>query len=376
MRNIFYIFFLLSLAQVSHASFLPENNLRIEKSKTLDSDEEIKQRFMPLATTIASLYQEQIAAQQATLQIKFDLKSSKVNAYATRKGPDQKLWQVVFLGGMLRHKNISNNIFISIMCHELGHHLSGGPFKKSSWVSVEGQADYFTTQNCLKKVLQHTNLIEISNQTHRFEPINTVPRAKQVIAGPNNLPILNLPWASLFCIYLLPKLKSIRPFIDKVRPLSLYVKWTIIHDFRFFLYLSWTVIAYCIRTQFRPYGRYNKNFKISLRQVFKIAVHPKYEKNAKRVFATRPDVKVVVMGHTHITEWRRFKDGKLYFNTGTWNQVPSVDAGMHKNISNLTYVCIELNEKRNTIKNAFLNVWQGKWRPFREEVSTTFFPNS
>ncbi len=38
---------------------------------------------------------------------------------------------------------------------------------------------------------------------HRFEPINTVPRAKQVIAGPNNLPILNLPWASLFCIYLL-----------------------------------------------------------------------------------------------------------------------------------------------------------------------------
>ncbi|MDP7321619.1 MAG: hypothetical protein QF441_13490 [Bacteriovoracaceae bacterium] len=211
---------------------------------------------------------------------------------------------------------------------------------------------------------------------HRFEPINTVPRAKQVIAGPNNLPILNLPWASLFCIYLLPKLKSIRPFIDKVRPLSLYVKWTIIHDFRFFLYLSWTVIAYCIRTQFRPYGRYNKNFKISLRQVFKIAVHPKYEKNAKRVFATRPDVKVVVMGHTHITEWRRFKDGKLYFNTGTWNQVPSVDAGMHKNISNLTYVCIELNEKRNTIKNAFLNVWQGKWRPFREEVSTTFFPNS
>ncbi|MDP7321620.1 MAG: hypothetical protein QF441_13495 [Bacteriovoracaceae bacterium] len=168
MQNIFYIFFLLSLAQVSHASFLPENNLRIEKSKTLDSDEEIKQRFMPLATTIASLYQEQIAAQQATLQIKFDLKSSKVNAYATRKGPDQKLWQVVFLGGMLRHKNISNNIFISIMCHELGHHLSGGPFKKSSWVSVEGQADYFTTQNCLKKVLQHTNLIEISNQTHRF----------------------------------------------------------------------------------------------------------------------------------------------------------------------------------------------------------------
>lgn len=209
---------------------------------------------------------------------------------------------------------------------------------------------------------------------HRFEPINTVPRSKLTTPGPGGKDIINLPWASLFCIYLLPKLKEIRPFIDKVRPLSSYVKWTIFHDFKFFLFLCWTVIAYCIRTQFRPYGRYNKNFKISLSQVFKIAIHPKYEKNAKRVLATRPDVKVVIMGHTHITEWRRFKDGRLYFNTGTWNQVPSVDAAMHKSISNLTYVCVETNDKKGTINNAFLNVWQGKWRPYREELSTSYFP--
>lgn len=209
---------------------------------------------------------------------------------------------------------------------------------------------------------------------HRFEQMNTVPRSKLVINGPNNTPIINLPWASLFCIYLLPKLKEMRPFIDKVRPLSLYVKWTILHDFRFFIYLAWVTLAYFVRTQFRPYGKYNKNFKISLRQLFGTAIHPKYEKNAKRVLATRPDVKIVIMGHTHITEWRRFKDGKLYFNTGTWNQVPSVDAALHKNISNLTYVCIEINEKKGEIKNAFMNVWQGKWRPYREEVTTSFIP--
>jgi UDP-2,3-diacylglucosamine pyrophosphatase LpxH len=209
---------------------------------------------------------------------------------------------------------------------------------------------------------------------HRFEPINTVPRSKLIVNGPDNTPIINLPWASLFCIYLLPKLKEMRPFIDKVRPLSLYVKWTILHDFKFFMYLSWVTLAYCVRTQFRPFGKYNNNFKISLRQLFNVAIHPKYDKNAKRVFATRPDVKIVIMGHTHITEWRRFNDGKLYFNTGTWNQVPSVDAALHKSISNLTYVCIELNEKKGSIKNAYLNVWQGKWKPFREEVTTSFIP--
>ncbi len=254
------------------------------------------------------------------------------------------------------------------LTYGIGNHDIRMIFKKAQQVMIDavGAPIEFTHQ-----YVQNGVLVE---HGHRFEAINTVPRSKLIIKGPNDVPILNLPWASLFCIYLLPKLKEIRPFIDKVRPLSSYVKWTIFNDFKFFLYLTWVTFAYCTRTQFRPFGKYNKNFKISPKQVFNIAIHPKYDKNAKRVFATRPDVKIVVMGHTHITEWRRFKDGKLYFNTGTWNQVPSVDAGQHKNISQLNYVCIELNEKKGTIKNAFLNVWQGKWRPFREEVSTSFIP--
>lgn len=251
------------------------------------------------------------------------------------------------------------------LTYVIGNHDIGMIFKKAQKVvmkAVDAKVE-FTHQ-----YIDHGVLVE---HGHRFEPFNTVPRAKLVIKGPNGVPILNLPWASLFCIYLLPKLKVMRPYIDKVRPLSLYVKWTILHDFKFFLYLSWITVAYFIRTQFRPYGKYNKNFSMSLRQILKIAVHPKYDKYAKRVLATRPDVKVVIMGHTHITEWRKFKDGRLYFNTGTWNQVPSIDAAQHKSISNLTYVCIDVNEKKSVIKNAFMNVWQGKWRPYREEVITT-----
>lgn len=47
-----------------------------------------------------------------------------------------------------------------------------------------------------------------------------------------------------------------------------------------------------------------------------------------------------------------------------------MDAGLHKSITNLSYVCVEINEKKREIQNAFLNVWQGKWRPYREEIST------
>lgn len=208
---------------------------------------------------------------------------------------------------------------------------------------------------------------------HRFEAINTVPRKSSIIPGPDNKPIINYPWASLFCIYLLPRLKEIRPFLDKVRPLSSYVKWVLLNDFKFAMFLAWTVFVYCLRTQFRPYGKYNKNFKISLKQVLGIAIHPSYTKNAKRVLKRREDIKVVVMGHTHVKEWRKFKDGRLYFNTGTWNEVPSVDAAMHRSEMNLTYVSIDINDKKGVINKAFLNVWKGKWKPYKEEVITNCF---
>jgi UDP-2,3-diacylglucosamine pyrophosphatase LpxH len=253
------------------------------------------------------------------------------------------------------------------LTYVIGNHDLGMVFEKAQ--------DLFRKAVSDEKVAfthQYSEYGVLVEHGHRFEPINTVPRSKLFIKGPDEKPILNLPWASLFCIYMLTKLKEIRPYIDKVRPLSLYVKWTIFHDFRFFIYLCWAVFGYILRTQFPPYGRYNKNFYMSPKQLIQISIHPKYETNAKRVLATRPDVKVVVMGHTHITEWRRFKDGRLYFNTGTWNHVPSVDQAMHKTISHLTYVCIEVNEKQEKIQNAFLNVWQGKWRPYREEVTTGF----
>ena len=206
---------------------------------------------------------------------------------------------------------------------------------------------------------------------HRFESINSVPKNKYFVDGPNGTKILNLPWGSLFCMYLMPLLKKDRPYIDKVRPLSVYIRWCFFHDFKFFIYLGWTVFKYILKTRFQPYTRYNKNFKTNLKVLANFSAHPKYEKFAKRIFRRNEDMQVIIMGHTHIAEWRRFPEGKIYFNTGTWNPVPSMDIGLHKNITKLSYACIEVNERKHAITNAYLNVWQGKWRPYRSEVSTT-----
>jgi hypothetical protein len=61
---------------------------------------------------------------------------------------------VVMFGGLARHPLMTSEGFILVACHEIGHHLGGFPrYQGDSWASTEGQADYFSTAKCARKVL-------------------------------------------------------------------------------------------------------------------------------------------------------------------------------------------------------------------------------
>lgn len=78
-----------------------------------------------------------------------------VNAYAQQTG---KTWKVSMFGGLARHDEATQDGFTAVLCHEIGHHIGGAPKKKTwmstSWASNEGQADYFSTAKCLKRLFQ------------------------------------------------------------------------------------------------------------------------------------------------------------------------------------------------------------------------------
>lgn len=206
---------------------------------------------------------------------------------------------------------------------------------------------------------------------HRFEAINTVPAKNYFLRGPQGKKILNFPWGSLFCINVLPKLKKERPYIDKVRPMTSYVKWCLFHDTTFFWKLFITCVKYVLTTYGDYYTKQNKNFKTSLQILKQITIYPRYEKMARRILKKNPKIHTVVMGHTHLLEWRRFPEGRYYFNTGTWNTIPSIDAGMHQDTRHLTYCSIDVHDESDTLVYASVNEWKGKWKPFVEELGTT-----
>ena len=97
------------------------------------------------------------------------------------------------------------------------------------------------------------------------------------------------------------------------------------------------------------------------------AVYPKYAKQARRLMKRKKHIHTVVIGHTHLREWRRFPDGKYYFNSGTWNMIPSFDVGQHEDEKKLTYLLIDYSEKSGDIVTATINSWQGEWKPFQTE---------
>jgi hypothetical protein len=76
--------------------------------------------------------------------------SNTVNAYA-EKAPKKTM--ITIYGGLARHKAITADGFTAVLCHELGHHFGGYPKKSTNrWSSAEGQADYYATMKCLRRL--------------------------------------------------------------------------------------------------------------------------------------------------------------------------------------------------------------------------------
>ena len=81
--------------------------------------------------------------------------SNTVNAYAEKS--DKKVMITIY-GGLARHQAITKDGLVATLCHELGHHFGGFPKKSSNkWSSAEGQADYYATMKCLRRIWEKEN---------------------------------------------------------------------------------------------------------------------------------------------------------------------------------------------------------------------------
>ncbi len=149
--------------------FLPENDHYIPVGMKGMNGGLTEAQFNSAIDRVEAIYAPIISNLGAKLDIQRKWTDGTVNAYASQSG---KTWSVAMFGGLARHETITEDGMSLVVCHELGHHIGGAPKKggstsggwwggssgnASSWASNEGQADYFATLKCLRKVFLNDN---------------------------------------------------------------------------------------------------------------------------------------------------------------------------------------------------------------------------
>ena len=133
--------------------FLPKNDFKIHVGDKA-ANTMTKERFNAIIDGVDKYYRPIVKAKGGLLKWARKWDDATVNASAQRLF---KVWQVNMYGGLARHNLVTEDGFALVVCHELGHHLGGAPKiggSASQWASNEGQADYFGTMKCFRRVFE------------------------------------------------------------------------------------------------------------------------------------------------------------------------------------------------------------------------------
>lgn len=121
-----------------------------------------ERQFKRVLHSVEEVYEPVVNQLGARLIFYNGYQFNTVNAVAQQDG---NKWMISFYGGLGKHRAMTEDGLRFVVCHELGHHLAGAPFKLDSegterWASAEAQADYFATSECLPKVFERDGLSE------------------------------------------------------------------------------------------------------------------------------------------------------------------------------------------------------------------------
>jgi UDP-2,3-diacylglucosamine pyrophosphatase LpxH len=139
-------------------------------------------------------------------------------------------------------------------------------------------------------------------------------------------PVLNLPWSSIYVLKIINRLRWEREYVDKIRPVKVFVLFGMILDPWFtakFVFLS---VFYFLKTRFIWSPKRRARLKVTLdimKQETKIFLD--LEAEARSLLDQRPEIQTVFFGHTHRPMNKIYPDGKQYINTGSWVKMVNLD---------------------------------------------------
>ena len=129
-----------------------QSHLATELNQVRESSSVTEIEFDRLVEIASESYAGIFKKQGLKLKIDASWKDNTPNAYSDQLGETRYIY---LFGGYARLPLMNKDTYLSVICHELGHHLGGFPrVVGSTWASAEGEADYFSTLKCMKNLLK------------------------------------------------------------------------------------------------------------------------------------------------------------------------------------------------------------------------------
>lgn len=173
MRNFLFLsictmaFHLAATESLAHAlcrGFLPENTMNFpvrDDVRGVAASGISKVQFDGVLDKVNAEYASEIASLGARFKIERKWQDGTANAYAYQDGGT---YFIAMYGGLARHPAMTVDGFVTVACHEVGHHLGGAPkmtTDENPWASMEGQSDYYATLKCLRRIFRRDDNAKI-----------------------------------------------------------------------------------------------------------------------------------------------------------------------------------------------------------------------
>jgi len=138
------------------------------------------------------------------------------------------------------------------------------------------------------------------------------------------------------------------------------VRWAIFNQPLFTIKSIFGLFFYFSKSIFIKDPRRQFPFRQVLKVLLESAIFPDLSDSARRILGDER-IHSVIFGHTHVYQYKQWKENQEYFNTGTWTELTSLDVTNLGKITKLTYVLIEYPEEAQR-PYCRLKEWKGYHR--------------
>lgn len=199
---------------------------------------------------------------------------------------------------------------------------------------------------------------------HEYEVAHHIDPETSIVEDEQGKKFFIPPWGSYYVTRIVNKFKPARNHINAVKPISHFMINGIIYDTLFTLRFIFSTCFYFFMVRFIYFFKLNHSLRDTLNSVAsELEVFQDYDNYAEKFFHDNPDIKALIVGHTHEPRMRNMEGGKTFINTGTWTDMYYLDfelRGRGKQLPFAQVDCLKENGNKENSIEVNLHVWQGK----------------